>query len=378
MAANFGFHLNEVWKAKTSGGQSVSTSQAITLATGAGGDVIRYDMNWADIQWITNVTSLTAPSAFNAQSNTLTAAAFDTYLQNRGYGTGGSRLDSYFVDLAQSASLGMKTVLNLNTAPEWAKPDPANVAPKIFYGPGPDDFYWNAQSEKLNDNRSFSEFLYDFIIYASRQNANGTTAAGPTTHGINVLKSITAFQIYNEVGGFTLEYNPGYGFANIAWGYAQDRQLSYKEYFEILDHATAKVELALNAINWAAQSGNAPRPEVSGPNLAGAYNPAFWNELFRYTPLNVESTNAAGRLELTTVSLHPYGITVRPDVDVILEDQKNPNYDNNNAWQDVSNNITYQRIMMPGDDKLYMDSMIGRSLSNRPHGKSTAMQTPVP
>ncbi len=327
MAAEIGFHLNQVWYAEVAPGKALSDREAMALAAEAGAGAVRYDFNWRDYQE-------SSDAAFDAEAFALGEREFARYLVMRGYGENGDALASVYAELQEAASLGLKTIFNLNTIPDWAKRFP-NEPYKGLDHPAPRAFL-------LNDNRRVGEFLHDFIIMCARK---------PNGEGLAVLKSIQGFQIFNEIAGWTQQYNPGYGF------YAE-RQLPYDEYFEILDHAMALKQMAFAAIGVTKNV-----PPVLGPNLGGTHVPAFWRAAAKYVPRNPSTTAENGKLRLEGISLHPYGITVRPGIDLERESAEAADYFGvNHAYSLTGNNMTFSRVMQPTDDWLWMLSMIDRDL----------------
>lgn len=323
MAAEIGYHLNQVWHVEVAPGKSLTDRQAMTIAGEAGAGAVRYDFNWRDY-------NASSDAAFNPHSFALGETAFNRYLALRGYGAAGENLNAAHEDLREAAGLGLKTVFNLNTIPDWAKRFPLEPYKDIDH-PKPKAFL-------LADNRSVGEFLHDLIIYCARK-----------PQGLEVLKSIQGFQIFNEVAGWTQQYNPGYGF------YAE-RQLPYAEYIEILDHA-----IALKQQAFASMGVSQNQPPVLGPNLAGTASPAFWRAVAAYEPRHAATTAENGKLRLEGISLHPYGITVRPGIDILRENAEATDYFGvNNAYRHVGDNITFSRVMQPTDDWLWMLSMIDR------------------
>jgi hypothetical protein len=326
MAAEFGIHLNQLWHVEVRQGQALTELEAIDMAASAGAKSIRFDVNWADVQTSSDI-------AFSHNSFAMSDEAFSRYLKDRGYGENGDALEWIYSVLQKASSRDQSTIVNLNTMPDWAKRNPDEPY-KGINNPKPRAFY-------LSDNRKLGEFVFDLIVFCARK---------PGGEGLEVLRAIQGFQIFNEVAGWTQEFNPGYGFD-------PEVQLPYAEYFQILDDTMAMVERAFTSISF---RGN--RPPVLGPNLAGTYTPYFWNNLARYVPRNKESTAANGKLRLEGISLHPYGITVRPDIDLLLEDAEQPigYYGVNGAYELLNTHLTFNRIMQPTDDWLSMLAMIDR------------------
>jgi hypothetical protein len=325
MGFELGFHLNQVWQVEVAPGQALTDRQAIGLAADAGAEAIRYDLNWRDF-------TRSSSAAFDPDIMQKDANAFARYLVLRGYGEDGGALNSVYRDLREAASRGLRTIVNINTIPDWAKRHPEEPYDGVS-SPNPRAFI-------LVDDRRVGEFIHDLVVFCARQTDG---------QGVDVLKALQGFQIFNEVGGWTQEYNPGYGF------YAE-RQLPYTEYLKLLDHSIALTDKAFRAIGWKGK-----RPPVLGPNLAGTYTPQFWRAVAAHQPLNPESTAANGKLKLEGISLHPYGIVVRPDVDLDREEAELPeHYGVNDAYARLGTHLTFVRIMQPTDDWLWMLGMIDR------------------
>jgi len=317
----FGLHFGHYSDAAT----PVTVAQVFAFLKDVGATAVRHNAYWDAYQ-------TEQPIAFDAAAATASPHNYALYLKARGYGEDAENLNGILGNLQSAHRNGLALTFNLNVIPEWAKRapqlDPAN--PKSF---------------QQIDNAALGLFLRDFITLSAQKH---TTA----------LEAISGFQVFNEVGGWVRKYTAGYGF-NV------DHQLPYTDYFEILDHAIAQKNLGFSDAKKSNPAlAKMPVPPVVGPNLGATYNPRFFHELFKYKPLNPESINAAGQLKLEAIAMHPYGITVRPFVDVVLEDAMDMKYNDNNAWRDVSDNLTYNRSLMPTDDWMTMGAMIARNPAN--------------
>jgi hypothetical protein len=322
-AVKFGLHFGHYTDPST----PVDATQVFALLRRLGAKSVRHNTYWDAYQ-------SEQPIAFDPAAASASPRNYSMYLKARGYGDEAANFASVIDDLKAAKRNDLALTFNLNVIPDWVKRSP-NLDPA------------NPKSFVQIDNAALGCFLRDFINYASKRKAD---SAG--------LNAISGYQIFNEVGGWVRKYTVGYGFD-------REHQVPYTEYFEILDHAIAQKNVAYADIRKRTPKA-APLniPPVVGPNLAGTYNPRFFHELFKYKPLNPESTNTAGKLKLEAISMHPYGVTVRPFVDVVMEDAMDMAYNTNKAWQDVADNLTYNRNLMPTDDWMTMGAMITRDPAN--------------
>jgi RTX calcium-binding nonapeptide repeat (4 copies) len=314
-AAELGVHLDSYAAEET----PVDVAGAFRIIKEMGGTVVRRNTYWDAYQ----VAGASGILAFDASSVDFSESDYARYLEARGYGPSGENLRGPFQDIDAALQLELKELFNLNVIPAWAKryPDAQFPETRAYY---------------LANNAAMGEFLFDFIVYCSRQPG-----------GREVLTAVAGFEIFNEVDGWLLKYNPGYG-PNAA------HQLPLSEYFEILHHSKRLTQRAFDSINW--QDG-VERPSVIGPNLTADYQPALWDAYVKDFP----SRGNDKKPVVPAIGLHPYGITLRPWLDPVKLDKGDPDAEISGAWDKVGDNLSYGRILQPTDDWSWWRALVSRN-----------------
>ncbi len=300
MAAKLGVHLH-------SSPSGISELGMLQRLAATGGSAARLDTNWGVYQ---NTPSI----AFNAASSSFSAAQYDQYLTQRGYGPSGQYISWAFGKLKDADLQNVGAIFNFGVIPAWAQ------------GSG--------GAYSLSNPAFAGEFLHDLIVYSSRQPG-----------GLAVLENVVGWQIFNEVNNI---YGPG--------------GLPYNDYFQIAEKALLLVKQAYNAVNWTGLS-QLEAPDVIVPSLGGTYSKAFWDAFLAYVPQDASLTNAAGNLAIDHIALHPYGARVdawvNPDTGA-------------GAGDATSANLTYHRILLPTDDRLAWEAMVAR---DQAQGGTFGLQT---
>jgi RTX calcium-binding nonapeptide repeat (4 copies) len=295
----------------------IDAAGAYLIIKDLGGSVVRRNIYWDSLQ----TRSGARVAAFDARSVAFDAKNYNAYLAARGYGEAGENLRQTFTDLAAARKLGLTELFNLNVIPAWAKRYPEAQYP-------------DPKAHALADNAAVGAFLFDFVVYVSRQ-----------PEGREVLRHVAGFELFNEVDGWAQKYNPGYG-PN------QAHQLPLSEYFEILLHAIAMTGQAFDAIGWKTADA---RPPVIGPNTTADYQPALWEAYLRELPTGADAV----------IGLHPYGITLRPWIDPSRIDAGAQSVEVPGAWEKVRDNLSYGRILQPTDDLAWWRALVARNERNR-------------
>jgi RTX calcium-binding nonapeptide repeat (4 copies) len=330
----FGYHLH-TWPETG----YTRFSQMLSTSAIAGGKSARLDTNWASFQ--------SAPKTkFNPQSAKLKPAAYTQYLFDRGYGENGVNLFEAYLDLHQSYTAHQKLIFNFGVIPDWARQPAANfknwkvgVNQEFSFHPTAEQTNFLVENS-LSNTDYVGQLLADLIVYISKQ-----------PDGRATLENIGGWEIFNEAGGvYGTGIPPEAGSNNGADAWPR---LPYEEYLSVVDNALARVHNAYNSI------GLKNGPPLIAPPVGGTFNPEFWQAIADYKPKNASSKNASGYLMLDQIGLHPYGLNVQawhePSTYYHKSIEDGPN--------DVRDNLSYGRILMPTDDRFTWESLIERAKS---------------
>ncbi len=338
---SFGFHLH-TWPETG----FTRFSQMLSAAASAGSKAGRIDTNWSSFQSAPNVK-------FNPQSAKLKPSAYNQYLNDRGYGENGSKLFDAYLSLHQSYTAHQKPIFNFGVIPDWARQPASNfknwqvgINQEYKFRPTPEQIAFLVENS-LSNTDYVGQFLADLIIYISKQ-----------PDGMATLQNLGGWEIFNEAGGVYGTGIPpevGTNDASAAWP-----RLPYAEYLSMADNALARVHSAYNSI------GLKNGPPVIAPPVGGTYNPEFWQAIADYKPKNASSKNSSGHLALDQIGLHPYGLNLQAWHEPSTYYHK-PIPDGQN---DVRNNLSFGRILMPTDDRFTWESLIERA-------KSTALSSRI-
>jgi RTX calcium-binding nonapeptide repeat (4 copies) len=340
-STRFGFHLH-TWP--ETGYRKFH--QIVGAAAIAGSKAARIDTNWASFQ--------TAPRIkFNPQSAKLNPLSYAKYLIDRGYGVNGANLFDAYLSLHQSYAAHQTPIFNFGVVPEWARQPVANfknwkvgINREFSFQPTPEQTAFLVENS-LSNTDDVGQFLADLIVYISKQ-----------PDGKATLENLGGWELFNEaslVYGTGIPPETGNSDPSAAWP-----RLPYEEYLSMADNALARVHEAYRSI------GLKKGPPLIAPPVGGTYNPEFWQAIADYKPKNKSNKNGSGHLVLDQIGLHPYGINIQawhePSTyyHVLIEDGPN----------DVRNNLSYGRILMPTDDRFTWDSLIERA-------KSTALSSRI-
>lgn len=299
-----------------------------------GGTAGRIDTYWPGFQ--------SAPKIpFNPNSVKFSAAQYQKYLFERGYGENGGSLFSAYSDLHDSKILGLRPIFNFGVIPEWAYQPVSNfknwksgTKGEYSYQPTPEQVKTLRENSMSNPN-FVGEFLSDLAVYISKQPS-----------GMDTLKNLGGWEIFNEVGtmyGNGTPPEPGNNDPASAW-----TQLPFTQYLATIDSTIAHLKITYAKLDL--KDG----PPVIAPPIGGTYNPAFWQAIADY-----KSKYTKGRIPLNQIGLHPYGMTVQAWLEPYsiyhktLEDGPN----------DVRTNMSYGRVLMPTDDRFTWESLVERAKS---------------
>jgi hypothetical protein len=330
----FGYHLH-TWPETG----FTRFSQMLSTSAIAGGKSARLDTNWASFQ--------SAPKTkFNPQSAKLKPAAYTQYLFDRGYGENGVNLFEAYLDLHQSYTAHQKLIFNFGVIPDWARQPASNfknwkvgINQEFSFHPTAEQTNFLVENS-LSNTDYVGQLLADLIVYISKQ-----------PDGRATLENIGGWEIFNEAGGvYGTGIPPEAGSNNGADAWPR---LPYEEYLSVVDNALARVHNAYNSI------GLKNGPPLIAPPVGGTFNPEFWQAIADYKPKNASSKNASGYLMLDQIGLHPYGLNVQawhePSTYYHKSIEDGPN--------DVRDNLSYGRILMPTDDRFTWESLIERAKS---------------
>lgn len=284
-------------------------AQAFADLRAKGATVARVDTHWGQLQE-GNISQTSVTSA--ATLLTMSAAAFASYMTLRGFV--GWSLTSHYESLKNgigtTAQADIGVIFNFGNLPaSLTGQKPA------WYTPPDNDW----ASLYPTDPAAVGKALHDFIIYAYR------TAQAEGLNGLDLIKNVVGWQIFNEVTNDYSEYGP--------FGPNGVQGKPYYEYFDILKQTHTYVNQAYDALGIAA----ADRPSIIGPGHGGTFDDTnFWQSLQAYEA-------EKGVLPIDTLAFHPYGLTVR-------------------NW--AADNKLYGRILAPTDDYLTWKAMAGRSATD--------------
>ncbi len=299
MSAAIGIHL------QSNGNNNLSFLEMLNTMAENGAASIRLDTNWVDFQ---NQT----PSAFRADSASLSGQAYSGYLEGRGYGDDGIFLSHIYTSLKATKDLNIETIFNLGVIPAWA----STTGQQSF------------NSAHLSNPDLIGQFLQDLIIYIAQQ-----------PDGLNVLKNVSGWQLFNEVNNHDQYIETG---------------ISYDKYFTMVEESIHLVNDAYQAVGLS----GADRPTIIGPSLAEAHDDAFWDAFFAYTPQHADTTNADGHLMIQDIALHPYGRRVDAWTDPVTGENLWDQNPNNYALP--TDNLTYAKTLMPTDDRWTWTQSVAR------------------
>ena len=329
---SFGYHLHS-WP-ETGFNRFI---QMMNVLKQTGGTAARNDTNWQNFQSKPKI-------AFNPNASKLKPAQYLRYLNDRGYGENGGNLYEAYNDLHNAHLLGLKSVFNFGVIPQWARQPASNFTAwksgthhEFTFHPTPIQVARLTENSLANPD-NVGQFLADLIVYISKQPDGNAT-----------LQSMGGWEIFNEITNiYGNGAPPPNGSTNPedAWPL-----LPPEQYLAITEGALYHVHNAYKNIG--IQNG----PPVIAPNIGGMYDAGMWQAITDYNPTHAALKNPSGHLAFDQIGLHPYGMSVfawrEPQTfyNAVLEDGPN----------DVRNNISYGRQLMPTDDRFTWATLIERA-----------------